>query len=148
MLNINSYHLSKKVSMRFAEAIEKVTEDLKKEGFGIVTFMDLKEIFKNRIGKDFRNYVILGACNPKYAYDALLADDKVGVFLPCSVVVQESYNGETVVSIVDPEQLMHSVVNTSIRTFATEIKAAMETVLRNLSPWDKNDHRMNVEILM
>ena len=65
-----------------------------------------------------------------------------------AVFVQESYNGETVVSIADPEQLMHSVVNTSIRTFATEIKAAMQNVLRNLSPWDKNDHRTNVEILM
>ena len=148
MLNTSSYHLSKKVSLRFSEAIEKVTEGLKKEGFGIVTFMDLKEIFKNRISKDFRNYVILGACNPKYAYDALLADDKVGVFLPCSVVVQEYYNGDTEVSIVNPEQLMQGVADASIRTFATEIKDTMQNVLRNLSPRDKNDRRTNVEILM
>lgn len=148
MLNTNSYHLSKKVPMQFAEAIERVTEDLKKEGFGIITSIDLKETFKKRIGKDFRNYVVLGACNPKYAYDALLVNDKVGVFLPCSVVVQEYNSGETEVSIVNPEELMLGVDDPRLRTFATEIKYAMQNVLNRLSRWDKNDRRTNAEILM
>jgi uncharacterized protein (DUF302 family) len=134
--------------MRFGEAIERVTEDLKKEGFGIITFIDLKATFKKRIGKDFRNYVVLGACNPNYAYEALLANDKVGVFLPCSVVVQEYDSGETEVSIVNPEELLLGVDDPGLRTFATDIKYAMQNVLNRLSRWDKNDRRTNAEILM
>jgi len=148
MLNTITYHLSRKVPMRFAEAIERVTEELKKEGFGIITFIDLKETFKNKIGEDFRNYVVLGACNPKYAYKALVADDKIGVFLPCSVVVQEHTNGDTEVSIINPEELLHSVHEPGLRTFATEIKEAMQNVLKSLSHRDINDRRANVEILM
>ena len=134
--------------MRFAEAIERVTEDLKKEGFGIITYIDLKETFKKRIGKDFRNYVVLGACNPKYAYEALMANDKVGVFLPCNVVVQEYNSDETEVSIVNPEELLHGVDDPGLRKFATDIKDALQNVLDRLSCWDKNDRRANMEILM
>jgi len=148
MLNTITYHLSKKVPMRFAEAVERVTEELNKEGFGIITFIDLKETFKKRMGENFRNYVVLGACNPKYAYDALLADDKIGVFLPCSVVVQEHMSGDTEVSIVNPEELMHGVNHPGLRKFATEIKGAMQNLLNSLSYWEKNDGRRNVEILM
>ena len=148
MLNTITYHLSRKVPMRFAEAIERVTEELKREGFGIITFIDLKETFKNKIGEDFRNYVVLGACNPKYAYKALVADDKIGVFLPCSVVVQEHTNGDTEVSIINPEELLHSVHEPGLRTFAIEIKEAMQNVLNSLSHRDINDRRTNVEILM
>jgi len=118
--------------MPFGMAIENVTEELKKEGFGIITHIDLKETFKKKINQDFRNYVILGACNPRYAYEALLAEDKVGVFLPCNVVVQEHESGEVEVSIVNPEEMMHSVADLSVRTFATEIKLAMQNVLNRL----------------
>jgi uncharacterized protein (DUF302 family) len=132
MLHAIAYHLSKKLSMPFGMAIENVTEELKKEGFGIITHIDLKETFKKKINQDFRNYVILGACNPRYAYEALLAEDKVGVFLPCNVVVQEHESGEVEVSIVNPEEMMHSVADLSVRTFATEIKLAMQNVLNRL----------------
>jgi uncharacterized protein (DUF302 family) len=118
--------------MPFGMAIENVTEELKKEGFGIITYIDMKETFKKKINEDFRNYVILGACNPRYAHEALLAEDKIGVFLPCNVVVQEHDNGETEVSIVNPEEMTHSVEDLSVRTFATEIKYAMENVLSRL----------------
>lgn len=118
--------------MPFGMAIENVTEELKKEGFGIITYIDLKETFKKKINQDFRNYVILGACNPRYAYEALLAEDKVGVFLPCNVVVQEHESGEVEVSIVNPEEMMHAVADLSVRTFATEIKLAMQNVLNRL----------------
>ena len=132
MLSATVHHLSKKVPMPFAEAIEKVTEELKKEGFGIITFIDLKETFKKKINKNFRDYVILGACNPQYAYEALLVEDKIGVFLPCNVVVQEHDNGEIEVSIVNPEELLHSVDDHALRTFATEVREAMQNVLNRL----------------
>jgi uncharacterized protein (DUF302 family) len=129
---IMEYHLSKKISVPFGDAVEKVTEELRKEGFGIITIIDIKETFRKKINEDFRNYIILGACNPRYAYEALLADDKVGVFLPCNVVVQEHEDGEVEVSIVNPEELMHSVDDLNLRTFATEVKEAMQNVLKRL----------------
>ena len=132
MLDTVTYHLSKTLTMPFGEVIEKTTEELKKEGFGIITYIDLKEAFKKKINEEFRNYVILGACNPRYAYEALHAEDKVGVFLPCNVVVQEHESGEVEVSIVNPEELMHGVDDLSLRTFATEIKVAMQNVLNRL----------------
>jgi uncharacterized protein (DUF302 family) len=127
-----TYHLSQKVPLTFDEAIERVTEELKKEGFGIISTLHLREILKKKINVDFRNYVILGACNPRYAYESLLAEDKIGVFLPCNVVVQEHDNGDVEVSIVNPEQLVHGIDDLQVRTFATEIKEAMLNVLKRL----------------
>jgi uncharacterized protein (DUF302 family) len=127
-----TYHLSKKLSVPFIEAVEIVTEELRKEGFGIITTIDIKETFKKKINVDFRNYIILGACNPRYAYETLLEEDKVGVFLPCNVVVQEHEDGEVEVSIVNPEEMMHDVDDLKLKTFASEIKEAMENVLNRL----------------
>jgi uncharacterized protein (DUF302 family) len=127
-----TYHLSKKLSVPFARAVTDVTEELKKEGFGIITSIDLKETFKKKINIDFRNYVILGACNPRYAYEALLEEDKVGVFLPCNVVVQEHENGEVELSIVNPEELMQGVNDLNLKTFSTQIKEAMQNVLNRM----------------
>jgi uncharacterized protein (DUF302 family) len=127
-----SYHLSKKISASFEEAIERVTEELRNEGFGTITSIDLKEIFQKKINQVFRNYVILGACNPRYAYEALLAENKTGVFLPCNVVIQQHENGDVEVSIVNPEELMHGIDNLNLKTFGTEIKEAMQTVLSRL----------------
>jgi len=127
-----TYHLSKKLPVSFDEAIKKVTEELKKEGFGIITTIDIRETFSKKINVDFRNYIILGACNPRYAYEALLEEDKIGVFLPCNVVVQEHDNGEVEVSIVNPEEVMHSVDDLNLKTFATELKEDMQNVLNRL----------------
>jgi uncharacterized protein (DUF302 family) len=127
-----SYHLSKKISASFEEAIERVTEELRNEGFGTITSIDLKEIFQKKINQVFRNYVILGACNPRYAYEALLAENKIGVFLPCNVVIQQHENGDVEVSIINPEELMHGIDNLNLKTFGTEIKEAMQTVLSRL----------------
>ena len=127
-----TYHLSKKLNVPFTEAVEIVTEELRKEGFGVITSIDIKETFKKKINVDFRNYIILGACNPRYAYETLLEEDKVGVFLPCNVVVQEHEDGEVEVSIVNPEEMMHNVDELKLKTFATEIKEAMENVLNRL----------------
>jgi uncharacterized protein (DUF302 family) len=127
-----TYHLSKKLSVSFNEAVEMVTEELRKEGFGIITTINLRETFRKKINVDFRNYIILGACNPRYAYEALLEEDKVGVFLPCNVVVQEHEDGEVEVSIVNPEELMQGVDDLNLKTFATEIKEGMQNVLNRL----------------
>ncbi len=127
-----TYHLSKKLNVPFTEAVTNVTEELRKEGFGIITTIDLRETFRKKINVDFRNYIILGACNPRYAYEASLEEDKVGVFLPCNVVVQEHENGEVEVSIVNPEELMKSVDDLKLKTFATEVKEAMQNVLNRL----------------
>ncbi|MEO8233017.1 MAG: DUF302 domain-containing protein, partial [Ignavibacteriota bacterium] len=88
-----SYYFSKKIDLGFEEAIEKVTEALKSEGFGILTEIDVKETLKKKLDVDFRPYRILGACNPPFAYKALQAEDKVGIMLPCNVIVQEKENG-------------------------------------------------------
>ena len=126
------YHLSKKVPLAFDEAVIKVTEELKKEGFGIITTIDLKEAFKNKIDVDFRNYIILGACNPRLAYEALLTEDKIGVYLPCNVVIQQHDNKEVEVSIVNPEELMISTGNPNLKIFATNVKDAMQKILDKL----------------
>ena len=123
------YHFSKTVNIPFNEAVEKVTEELKKEGFGIITEIDLQKTFKKKLNIEFRNYIILGACNPRYAYEALSEEDKLGVFLPCNVVIQEHDNGETEISIVNPEELMSKVDDLNLRTFATEMKEALQQVL-------------------
>ena len=127
-----TFHMSKKVPGTFREVIERVTEELKKEGFGIISSIDLREAFRKKISVEFRNYTILGACNPQYAYEILLTDDKIGIFLPCNVVVQEHDNESIEVSIVNPEELMHGIDDLNIRTFATEIKEAMQNVLNRI----------------
>lgn len=127
-----SFHMSKKIPGTFNEVIEKVTEELRKEGFGIISSIDLREAFRKKISVEFRNYTILGACNPRYAYEALLTEDKMGIFLPCNVVVQEHENESVEVSIVNPEELMHGMDDLNIRTFATDIKEAMQNVLNRM----------------
>jgi uncharacterized protein (DUF302 family) len=126
------YQFSKRTALAFDKAVEKTIAALKKEGFGIVTTINIKEVLKAKLNVDFRNYLILGACNPRYAYEALLEEDKLGVFLPCNVVVQEHENGETEVSVVNPEEMMHSVDDLNLRTFATEVKEALLQALENI----------------
>ena len=117
----------------FDAAIEKVTNELKKEGFGILSEIDVSAAFKNKLNVDFRKYKILGACNPAYAYKALQAEDKVGVYLPCNVVVEEHNNGEIEGSIVDPVSLMISIKNDELGTYATEIQEKLKRVAANLN---------------
>ena len=116
----------------FEEAIEKVTAELKTEGFGILTEIDVSNTLKNRIGVDFKKYKILGACNPHFAYKALKAEDKIGVFLPCNVVVEENEDGTVEVSVVDPVASMISVNNDALNEFATEIQQKLKRVIGNL----------------
>ena len=128
-----SYYFNTVVSRKsFEEAIEKLTAELENEGFGVLTEIDVTSTLKNRIGADFKKYKILGACNPHFAYKALKAEDKIGVFLPCNVVVEENEDGSVEVSVVDPVASMVSVNNDALNEFATEIQQKLKRVIAAL----------------
>ena len=127
------YYISKTLEgVTFEEAIEKVTAELKKEGFGVLTEIDVKETLKKKIDVDFKKYRILGACNPVFAHKALTAEDKIGVFLPCNVIVEEHDNGQVEVSAVDPVASMMSVKNDSLGGIATEVRAKLGRVIEGV----------------
>ena len=116
----------------FDEAIEKVTAELKKEGFGVLTEIDVKETLKKKIDVDFKKYKILGACNPHFAHKALQNEDKIGVFLPCNVIVEEHENGDVEVSAVDPIASMIAVNNKTMETLAMEVQQKLKRVIDGL----------------
>ncbi len=128
-----SYYFNKVLKGKtFDEAVELVTVELKKEGFGVLTTIDVKETLKNKIDVDFKKYKILGACNPHSAYKALQNEDKIGVFLPCNVIVEEHENGEVEVSAVDPIASMTAVKNDALGSIAIEIQQKLKNVIANL----------------
>ncbi len=127
-----SYYFTKTVSYAFDEALQKVTEGLKNEGFGILTEIDVKETLKKKLDVDFRRYQILGACNPPFAYKALQAEEKIGTMLPCNVIVQEKENGKTEVSAINPLQSMIAVSNEKLNGIATEIGIKLQKVINGL----------------
>jgi len=128
-----NYYFSKSlVNVTFDEAIQKVTESLKEEGFGILTEIDIKTTLKKKLDVDFYNYKILGACNPPYAYKALLAEDKIGTMLPCNVIVQEKEAGLVEVSAVDPAASMQAIENGELTAIANEIRAKLQKVINAL----------------
>lgn len=123
-----SYYFSKKSALGFEEAIEKVTEALKNEGFGILTEIDVKETLKKKLDVEFRPYKILGACNPPFAYKALQAEDKVGIMLPCNVIVQQKENGVEIAA-VDPVASMQTIDNPKLGEIANEIRQRLQRVI-------------------
>ena len=128
-----SYYFNKIVKEKsFDEAIEQVTAELKKEGFGVLTEIDVKKTLKTKIDVDFKKYKILGACNPHFAHQALLSEDKIGVFLACNVIVEEHENGDIEVSAVDPIASMISVKNDSLGGIAAEVQQKLIRVIENL----------------
>ncbi len=126
------YYFSKTINGSFDNAVQKVTDSLKTEGFGILTEIDLKATLKKKLEVDFYNYKILGACNPPFAYKALLVEDKIGTMLPCNVIVQEKVQGQIEVSAVDPTASMLSVENDDLREIATEIRVKLQNVIAQL----------------
>jgi len=116
----------------FESAIEKVTDELKKNGFGVLTEIDIAATLKKKLDVDFYNYRILGACNPPYAYKALQAENKIGTMLPCNVIVQERTPGEIEVSAVDPIASMQAIENKELGTLATEIREKLKHVIDSL----------------
>ncbi len=119
-------------SVSFDEAIEKVTKELKKEGFGILTEIDVQATLKKKLDVDFRRYRILGACNPPFAYQALQAELHIGAMLPCNVVVMEKDDGKINVSAVEPMASMMAVGNSKLNSVAKEIQKKLEKVINNL----------------
>jgi len=126
-----SYYFSKTVDLSFDDAIAKVTEELKKEGFGILTEIDVRATLKKKLDVDFRPYKILGACNPPFAYKALQAEEKIGTMLPCNVIVQQRENGVEV-SAVDPVASMQAVDNPALAEVAQTIREKLRSVIEKL----------------
>ncbi len=125
------YYFSRNVNMPFDEAIEKVTEALKEEGFGVLTDIDVAATMKKKLDKDMPAYRILGACNPQFAFQAIQTEDKVGVMLPCNVIVQDK--GDHVeVSAVDPMASMQAIRNEKLAEIAGEVKARLQKVVETL----------------
>jgi len=127
-----SYYFNQKVKGSFTEVLEKVSESLKKESFGILTEIDVKQTLKKKLGVDFKNYKILGACNPPFAYQALLTEDKIGVMLPCNVIIQETGEGEVEVAAVDPVASMQAVNNPELLIIANQIQEKLKRAVRRL----------------
>jgi uncharacterized protein (DUF302 family) len=123
------YYFSKTVDYSFDEAVAKVTVELKEEGFGILTEIDVKETLKKKLNVDFKPYRILGACNPPFAYKALTAENKIGTMLPCNVIVQEISDGRVEVTAIDPLASMQAVENPALKEIASEISNKLETVI-------------------
>ena len=124
-----SYYFSKIVNASFDEAVTKVTRELKVEGFGILTEIDVKETLKKKLNVDFNRYKILGACNPPFAYKALTAENKIGTMLPCNVIVQEISDGRVEVAAIDPVASMQAVENIALKEIASEIRNKLKTVI-------------------
>ncbi len=127
-----SYYIKKTVSGDFDQVIETVTEELKKEGFGILTEIDVAATLKKKLDVDFKKYMILGACNPPFAYKALQAEDKIGTMLPCNVIVEENKPGSIEVAAVNPMASMMAVDNPLLDDIANEIKHKLELVIERL----------------
>lgn len=123
------YGYSRKVKLGFDDAVAKVTDELQKVGFGILTEINVKETFKKKLDVDFKPYIILGACNPSSAYKALSAEDEIGLLLPCNVIVYENDNGESVVASVEVDAMLSLVENPVIEELAKEIKNKLHTAI-------------------
>jgi len=126
------YYFSKVLDLSFEKAIQKVTEELKKEGFGILTEIDVKATLKKKLDVDFRNYKILGACNPPFAYEALRTERMIGTMLPCNVIVQEAEAGKSEVAAVDPTASMQAIENPQLEKIAEKVRTKLRNVIQAL----------------
>lgn len=125
-----SYYFSTKMKhTSYEDAISLVTEELKKEGFGVLTQIDMKDTLKKKIDADIRPYIILGACNPQFAHQGLQVEPKLGAFLPCNVVVEELEDGQVEVSMVDPVAMVSPIKNEELHKFALEIRERVERII-------------------
>ncbi len=127
-----SYNISRKTSGDFDAVTNRVKDALKAEGFGVLTEIDVAGTLKAKIGKDFRPYRILGACNPNYAFEALSEEPHIGVMLPCNVIVQRYDNGEVEVSSIDPATAMQSIGNPKLAAVAGQVRAALQRVVESV----------------
>lgn len=126
------YYFSKTIDSSFEDAITKTKEALKQKGFGVLTEINVKDTLKKKLDVDFRKYVILGACNPQFAYKALQAENKIGVMLPCNVIVQELDSGDIEISAVDPISSMQAVENKDLAPIAEQVREKLKSVIESL----------------
>ncbi|MFT3893384.1 MAG: DUF302 domain-containing protein [Anaerolineales bacterium] len=129
---MTKYYFNKTVELSFEDAIARVTEELKKEGFGVLTEVDVTGTFKKKLDVNFRPYKILGACNPNFAHKAISAERYIGVYLPCNVVVQDAGDGKTEVAAVNPLVTMSRVENPDLEPIASEVQAKLQRVIEAL----------------
>ena len=129
---MGTYHFTRPVGYGFDEAISRVTEALGKEGFGVLTEIDVGATLKKKLGVEFRPYRILGACNPQFAYQALQEEDKIGTMLPCNVVVQRRADGVVEVSAIDPVASMTAIDNPALGGIAGQVRARLKRVIDSL----------------
>ena len=127
------YGFGRSVDMSYDEAVERVTEGLKDEGFGVLTEIDVKATLRKKLDVDFRRYVILGACNPPLAHRALSAEQEIGLLLPCNVIVYEGDDGRTVVSALNPMVAMGMVENPALEEVASEVSQRLQRVVDGLA---------------
>ena len=127
-----SYYFAKSLNVGFDEAVARVTLALSREGFGVLTDIDVAATLKAKLGADFRPYRILGACNPALAFEALKLEDKVGTMLPCNVVVQEREPGRVEVAAIDPVASMAAIDNPALKEKAEAVRAKLESVIAAL----------------
>lgn len=125
------YTISTQVETGFEKTIEKVTEELEKEGFGVLTDIDVQKTLEEKLGEDYRKYRILGACNPDFAHEAMEEETAIGALLPCNVIVYED-SRKVFVEAVDPEELVSVTENTDLDELASEVKEKMERVVKAL----------------
>jgi len=127
-----TYYFNKTVKGNFEDIIDKVSKELEKEGFGILTDIDIKSTFKKKLDVDFQNYRILGACNAPYAHKALKAEDKVGTMLPCNVIVQQLDDNSIEIAAVNPVASMQAINNSELKGIADEISEKLKKVINNI----------------
>ncbi len=126
-----NYGITKTIGLSYEEAIEKVTEELKKEGFGVLTTIDVKETLKKKLDVDFKKYIILGACNPLFAYEALKAEEQIGLLMPCNVIIYEK-EGKTVVSAFNPATIATVSNNEKLNELSAKLNEKIYKVIDNV----------------
>ena len=127
-----AYYIATELTMSYAEAVEKTRAALAEEGFGVLTEIDVKATLKKKLGVDFRDYCILGACNPPFAHRALQAESLIGLLLPCNVVVQEKETGVVEVAAIDPVEAMQVVGKAELAPLAEEVRGKLRSVIEGL----------------
>ena len=127
-----SYYFTKTTPLGYEQALAKVQDELKKEGFGIITEIDVRETLKKKLNVDFRKYKILGACNPAFAHQALQVESRIGTMLPCNVIVQEREDGQTEVSAINPLESMKAVANPQLEQIGNQIAAKLKGVVERV----------------
>ena len=127
-----NYYFNTTVAGNFGDVVQKTTEALKKEGFGVLTDIDVTATLKKKLDVDFRKYIILGACNPPFAYQALQAEDKIGIMLPCNVIVLEIGEDRIEVAAVDPIASMQAIQNPGLGDIAVQVQEKLNKVVENV----------------